>query len=221
MNTNNAMRRFLILSIAVPALAAADVIPEGAGIIYGKDHVFSLKAPKNWALDNTSAVKSGLHAVFFPVGSSWAKSKVVAYAQTRPIDTKVKSVQDAVDSLVADFHAKGHPNHKAEKDKEIKTDGGKVGIVYKFSGDKFGNLETVCYFQEKKTINFIVLSSRDKASFDDASEPFAALCKSYTYISDSFTEGTTNKPGKPGAAPAAPTTEPKPPEKKETQEKSR
>ena len=94
------MRSLIILSLAIPSLATADVIAEGAGIIYGKDHVFSLKAPRNWALDNTSAVKSGLHAVFFPTGSTWAESKVVAYARARPIDKEVQSVNDAVDAVI-------------------------------------------------------------------------------------------------------------------------
>ena len=35
------------------------------GIIYGKNHVFSLTAPDGWVLDNTSGIKQGLYAVFY------------------------------------------------------------------------------------------------------------------------------------------------------------
>ncbi len=187
------MRSLLVLCLAVPSLATADVIPEGAGIVYGKDHVFSLKAPKNWALDNSSAAKNGIPAVFFPTGSTWAKSKVVAYARTRPIDEKVKTAKDAVDAVLAEFHAKGSPNYKATKDKDIKTESGTTGIVYKFTGDKFGNFEAACYFKDKKTINFVVLSSRDQEAFNGAWEAFIALCKSYAYITDHYTESAPKK----------------------------
>ncbi len=173
--------------------SAADVIPEGAGIIYGSDHVFALKAPKEWVLDNGSAVKQGLHAVFYPKDSTWKDSKVVAYARATPIDKKTKSAKDVVDRVLADFHANGSPNYKATKDKSIKLEGGKTGTIYKFSGDKWGNHEAVCYFKEEKTINFVVLSSRDKKAFDDAWKAFQQLCESYTYISDSYSKGIEKK----------------------------
>lgn len=199
MNLSTIIRKLALLSIALPTLASAEVIPEGAGIIYGKDHVFSLKAPKGWSLDNTSGAKGGLHAVFFPQESSWAKSKAVAYARSRSIEAKLKSEEDLVKIVIAQFHENGSPNYKGVKDQEIKTKSDKIGVVYKFTGDKFGNFEAACYFKEKKTINYIVLSSRDKASFEKAWEPFLALCKSYRYITDGYNKGEPipKKPKKP------------------------
>ena len=192
-----------VLFLCLPSVAPADVIPEGAGIIYGKDHVFSLKAPKKWSLDNSSAVKSGLHAVFFPTGSSWAKSTVVAYARSRPVTNEVKSIKDAVDAVIVDFHKNGSPKFEAKKDKNLKADSGRTGTVYKFTGDKYGNFEAVCYFKEEKTINFVVLSSRDKKAFDDAWESFVELCNSYTYISDGYTKGTPESAEEDGEDKAA------------------
>lgn len=169
---------------AISSLVMGDVIPEGAGIIYGDDHVFSLKAPKGWVPDNVSAADSGVHAVFYEKGTTWKDSKVVAYARSRPIEEKIKTVKEVVEDVVADFHDNGSPKYQGKRVKEIKLDSGKSGVVYHFSGDQWGNYEAVCYFKEKKTINFVVLSSRDKRSFEKAQPSFLALCQSYSFISD-------------------------------------
>ena len=173
----------LLLLLFLPA-ATADVTPGGSGIIYGPDNAFSLTAPEGWSLDNASAAKQGIHAVFFPEDSSWAESTVVAYATSRRLDEQVKTVEDFVKSVLADFHAKGHPDYEGAKDSELEAESGSAGIIYKYQGDKWGNFEAVCYFKEDKTINFIVMSSRDKEAFDGAWKSFLALCKSYTFITD-------------------------------------
>src|SRR5690242_8275052 len=78
----------------------ASIIEEGGGIVYGKDHVFSFKAPKGWVLDNENGVNQGLHAVFYPKDSSWKDSKVVAYTQSRPRKDKVlTAAEQAADTI--------------------------------------------------------------------------------------------------------------------------
>ena len=181
------------LFLLIPIYSLADILPQGLGIIYGKDHVFSLTAPKGWVLDNESAVNSGVHAVFYEEGGSWANSKVVAYARSRPINKNIKTVKDAVDFLLLDFHKNGSPNYKGKKIKEIKTDSGEKGVIYHFTGDQWGNYEAACYFKEEKTINMVILTSRDKELFDTALSTFESLCKSYIYINDHYVQKPKGK----------------------------
>ena len=187
------MQHLILILTLLPLSAIASIIPQGMGIIYGKDHVFSLKAPKNWVLDNESAADSGVHAVFYKEGGSWANSKAVAYARARPIDKQVTSVKSAVDYLLADFHKNGSPNYVGKKVQEVKTAAGKIGLIYHFSGDQWGNYEAVCYFKEKKTINMVVMTSRDKKAFDAAQTSFVSLCKSYIYINDHYNKESIKK----------------------------
>jgi len=182
------MKALLTLLCLLPAAALfASIVPEGSGIIYGKDHVFSLQAPKGWVLDNESGVSMGVHAVFYKEGSTWADSRSVAYARSRPLEEGVQTIDDTVRKLIADFHQGGSPDYQGKKVREIETESGKKGVIYHFSGDKWGNFEAVCYFKEEKTINFVVLSCRGKDDFDSSLESFLELSKSYTFISDEYT----------------------------------
>lgn len=172
-----------LLVVVVFAQTSLALIQEGGlGIVYGSNYTFSLKAPKGWMLDTVSAVEQGLHAVFYPVGSSWQDSAVVAYARSRPRTEEMSSVEDVVKDLVATFHRKGSPDYVAKKHKTITADSGKKGEMYMFSGDKWGNSEAVVYFLEDKTINFVVFNSRTAADFEKFLGSFEELASSYIYI---------------------------------------
>lgn len=182
----NPFRAFLFIFLSIIYHATADIIPEGVGIIYGEDHVFSLQAPPQWVLDNEIAASNGVHAVFYRQGETWKDAEVVAYARARSITKEIKTVEDTVSWLIDDFHKNGSPKYEGQKMQEITAKSGATGFIYHFRGDQWGNFEAVCYFKEKKTINFIVLTSRNKSAFGSAQKAFLALCKSYTYISDHY-----------------------------------
>ncbi len=204
MKTSPPLFASIFLFAAMAFTGRADIVPEGGGIIFGEDHVFSLEAPKGWVLDNESGLSMGLHAVFYPKGSTWKDSKIVAYARSRPLDDEVKNVEDQVASVIKHFHSTGHPDYEGKKAKTIETEGDQKGTIYHFSGDQWGNYEAVCYFTEKKTINYVVLNCRDKKSFEGALEAFEALGKSYLFINDKYEKGNpvgVRKPLKKQAKP--------------------
>lgn len=177
---------------------SAEILEEGVGIVYGTDHAFSLKAPKGWVLDNESGVDQGVHAAFYPKGGTWAESTIIAYARARPKTDKIASADDAAKAVVADFHANGSPDYKARRVKTLKTDSGHEAVIYHFSGDEFGNSEAVAYFVEEKTINFVVINSRDAKVFADSLEAFEALAKSYRFMGDKpLKDGSAEPEGKP------------------------
>lgn len=174
----------LLSTLLVSLSLVADILEEGAGIVYGTDHAFSLKAPKGWMLDNESAVNQGIHAAFYPKGGTWKDSRIVAYALSRPRSDRIATADDVAKSVVADFHAAGNPNYKGTRIKTLKTNEGQEAVIYHFEGDQWGNSEAVAYYTEEKTINFVVLNSKDPKLFADSLEAFEALARSYLFISD-------------------------------------
>lgn len=61
---------------------------------------------------------------------------------------------------------------------------GRKAEIYYYIGDKWGNCEAAGYIEEKKTINFVVLSAKNKADFDRSLEAFKSILLSYTFVSD-------------------------------------
>lgn len=165
--------------------SSASIIEQGTGIVYGEDHAFKLTAPRGWILDNESATRQGVHAVFYPKGSSWKDGVVVAYARSRPKTDEIRTAEDAANFVVEDFHTHGSPNYKANWIQSIKTASGKDAVIYHFSGDRWGNTEAVAYFVEAKTINFITLTSRDRKAFEESLPAFEQLAASYVFVGDS------------------------------------
>lgn len=186
----------LVFSVALFSSAFASIIEEGRGIVYGDDHAFSLKAPKGWMLDNESGVNQGVHAVFYPKGSNWKDGAIVAYARSRPKTDKIATANDAAKFVVEDFHANGSPKYEAKHIKTIKTDGGQEVFIYHFTGDQWGNSEAVAYYVEKKTINFVVLTSRNPKLFANSLSSFDALAKSYICMGDHPITDTKPEPRK-------------------------
>lgn len=184
------------LLLASTGSGLAEILDEGVGIVYGADHAFSLKAPKGWVLDNESGVDQGVHAAFYPKGGTWAESTIIAYARARPKTEKIATADDAAKAVVADFHANGSPGYKAKRVKTFKADSGREAVIYHFSGDEFGNSEAVAYFVEEKTVNFVVINSRDAKVFADSLEAFDALAKSYRFMGDEPLEADTSEPAK-------------------------
>ncbi|HKY62785.1 MAG TPA: hypothetical protein VJR29_05130 [bacterium] len=179
------MKRMTILLTLLGFLAAAPlqagIYPEGAGIVYGQNFAFNIKAPKGWVLDTESGVEQGAHAVFYPVGQTWSDSVIVAYARSRPITEKIKTPNDAAQDTVAQFKKNGSPNHQAKLYKTLKTESGQEVQIFQFTGDQYGNSEAAAYYMQpdKGRINFIVLSSRDAKAYQASLPAFEELAKSY------------------------------------------
>ena len=158
-----------------------------SGIIYGKDHAFGLRAPKDWIMDNTSGVKQGLHAVFYPKGSSWGNGEVVMYAN---VNHKGEAKKDSFEKIVADDIAayKTHSSNIKVMDADpLPTANGKNALVKYFSGDINGNYEAVAYVDEEKFIVILVLTSKTKSGFESSLPAFKELVASYLFITDKVT----------------------------------
>jgi len=180
-------RLLLACALFCGAPLHAAILPEGGGIVYGQGFAFNLKAPKGWVLDNESGGDQGMVAVFYPKGSSWSDSTIVAYARSRPKSAAVGTADAAAKDTIEQFHKSGNPNYQGKMAKTIKTDMGQEVVIYHFNGDQWGNYEAVAYFVEKERINFIVLSSRDQKVFNQSLPAFEELAKSYKAMSATVT----------------------------------
>ena len=171
---------FWCLLMAVAPVCAHGASPGGSALLYGNDHSFWLDAPDGGVLDNESGQANGLCAVFYPDGSTWAQSTVVMYANTA---LKVQG-QRTVDELIAydvnQFRARA-PKLEVTGLESLPTANGEA-TVRKFSGDEHGNFEAIAYIDAPKVFVMLVLSSRNEKQFSESYAAFAALVKSYRYL---------------------------------------
>lgn len=166
------------------------------GYVYGDNHCFYFSAPKGWVADHVSGKQNGLPFVFYPQNSSWANATTVIYARVMDKSEKIKNPEDVVNDTLNLFHTKYQsPNSKAEKIETIKTKLGAQAVIYKFTGDKFGNTEIVSYFKGKNTINYFVMTSRDKEDLIRNKNILIDLSNSYKESDDCVpcSEKTHNK----------------------------
>jgi hypothetical protein len=180
------MRKLLLLSTLFflnSALFGQDADMR-SGIIYGKNHAYSLTAPEGWILDNHSAVNEGLYAVFYKKGESWEKAKTVMYTNTSPF---LDTLQNTIDKLIkydCDNFKKHYKDIKISDGMDIQIKPGISAKVKYLSGESYGNFEAVAYIDAVKTGVMIVLSSRTQEGFTESLTAFESLVKSYFLIAD-------------------------------------
>ncbi len=184
-------RQVLSVPVLSCALLSASPAPSESppseltsGIVYGKNHAFMLSAPKGWVLDNTSGVSQGLHAVFYPVGSSWEESVVVMYANVIHKGARGRrTLQEVIASDEARFRTES-PRLVVRSAPTMRTGDGKPAAVKHFSGDRFGNWEAVAYVDEAKVVAVITMTSRKEKPFRESLRAFERLVASYHFMTD-------------------------------------
>jgi hypothetical protein len=168
---------FILLSIDQNVLA--NRLEGSSGEAFGDRHSYHLTAPKGWIIDDESTREQGVPLVFYPVGSSWKNSQAVIYTRPRTIGGNIRTIDDVVKSLVADFHQNGSPNYRGEFKQNLSLQNRRTARIYWFDGDRDGNYEAVAYIKERETINFIVLNARTKQDFLQSQPAFNTIVKSY------------------------------------------
>ena len=152
------------------------------GLVYGDDHAFFVTAPPGWVVDNRSGVPAGLHAVFYPRGSTWRDSAALMYAHVT-----TREPGDTLDSFIADdIDVVRHRSPKVivKDEPSIATKYGRVAAIRYFSGDSPRNFEAVAYMAEKRVNVVIALTARTQDAFERSLQSFQTLVQSYHFISD-------------------------------------
>lgn len=151
-----------------------------SGIVYSDAGAFSIDAPKGWVLDTKSGKPDGLDAVFYPSGGSWRASKAVMYARSVP--KKGKTLDQYVVQEIKEF-SKQAPGIEARDVKAKDASGKPLRMVF-FTVPKPEAHETVAYIDSPKMVALLVLTSRDKKSYEAVGAAFKELVSSYRFVAD-------------------------------------
>src|SRR5882762_11228761 len=108
-----------VLLIATLSLIASPLLAQqnGSGqreggdslLMYGKDHVFAIKAPKGWTVDAATGQKLGLHAVLYPEGSSWRDAATTMYTNFVHKNAEAPTIEKIIADDIAGYK-KDSPN---------------------------------------------------------------------------------------------------------------
>jgi hypothetical protein len=169
----------LIASLVLGAAGFAQDTQFPGGIVYGPKAAFNISAPPGWVLDNSAGAEQGLPCVLYPKDSTWADAKTVIYA-------KIASTQyEDVDKFVAVAIKEMAKTHGKPKEKIVsgKTHDGKVYFINEYPATKtYSQWERVAYVQLPKAVAYVVLSSRDEASYRKDSPALAEVLKTFIYL---------------------------------------
>src|ERR1051325_5098580 len=169
-----------LLALAIPLISTvlADETPP-AGTVYGPTAGFKISAPEGWVVDNESGKEQGLPCVLYPKGSSWADAKTIMYAKIA--STEYEDVQKFVAVAIKEMEKMhGKPKEKIDKGK---TGDGQLFFINEYPATKtYSQWERVAYIQLPKAVAYIVLSSRDEASYRKAAPALREALKTFGYL---------------------------------------
>lgn len=149
------------------------------GIVYGPKAAFNISAPEGWVLDNQAGAEQGLPCVLYPKGSSWSDAKTVMYAKIA--STQFEDVNAFVATAIKDMQAtRGTPKEKIVSGK---TKDGHNYFINEYPATKtYSQWERVAYVQLPRAVAYIVLTSRDKASYQKDSGQLEKVLKTLVYL---------------------------------------
>ncbi|HEY4257650.1 MAG TPA: hypothetical protein VGM66_10575 [Candidatus Udaeobacter sp.] len=164
----------LFLSAGVPAQDSYR-----GGIVYGPKAAFNISAPDGWVLDNESGKEQGLPCVLYPKGESWTDGRTVMYAKIA--STQFEDVNAFVTAAIKDMASKhGKPREKIASGK---TKDGHDYFINEYPATKtYSQWERVGYVQLPHAVAYIVLSSRDQASYRKDSGALEQVLKTLVYL---------------------------------------
>jgi tetratricopeptide (TPR) repeat protein len=178
MKTRMCICGFLALAISsICTLLAEETSP--GGIVYGPKAGFNITAPEGWVVDNESGKRQDLPCVLYSKGLSWSDAKTVMYA-------KVASPQwEGVNAFVATAIKEMKAKHGTPKEKIAsgKTKDGHDYFINEYPATKtYSQWERVGYVQLPQAVAYIVLTSRDQASYQKDSGALEKVLKTLVYV---------------------------------------
>jgi tetratricopeptide (TPR) repeat protein len=177
MKTKMCILALLAVSVLSPSLLGQET-PRG-GIVNGPKAGFNIAAPDGWVLDTESGKHQDLPCVLYPKGESWADAKTVMYA-------KVASPQwEGVNAFVA-WAIQGMKEKRGTPKEKIasgKTKDGHDYFINEYPATKnYSQWERVGYVQLPQGVAYIVLTSRDQASYQRDSGVLEKVLKTLVYV---------------------------------------
>src|SRR5437867_8973745 len=178
------MKRSMTCVLAFLSLAAISTRILGqetspGGIVRGPKAGFNVSAPEGWVVDNEAGVNQGMPCVLYPKGSSWRDAKTVMYANMA--GAEFEGVNAFVETAIKEMKAKhGTPKEKIASGK---TKDGHDYFINEYRATKtYSQWERVAYVQLPHAVAYIVLSSRDEASYRKDSPALQEVLKTFVYL---------------------------------------
>jgi tetratricopeptide (TPR) repeat protein len=170
---------FTLLALATlsPRLLGQETSP--GGIVYGPKTGFNISAPEGWVLDTEAGKGQDLPCVLYPKGSSWADAKTAMYANVASPEW------EGVSAFVAMAIKEMKTTHGTPREKIAsgKTKDGHDYFINEYPATKtYSQWERVGYVQLPQGVAYIVLASRDKASYVKASGALEQVLKTLFYL---------------------------------------
>jgi tetratricopeptide (TPR) repeat protein len=168
------------LAVAVSSmctLLGAETSP--AGSVYGPKGGFRISAPEGWVVDSEAGKEQDLPCVLYPKSESWADAKTVMY--TKMASPQWEGVNAFVETAIREMKAKhGVPKEKIAAGK---TKDGHDYFVNEYPATKtYSQWERVGYVQLPRGVAYIVLTSRDKASYQKNSDELVKVLKTLVCV---------------------------------------
>src|SRR5437660_1477909 len=162
----------LALPAFSPCIPAQEMLP--GGNVYGPKAGFNISAHEGWVVDNESGKGQDLPCVLYPKGSSRSDAKTVIYAKLA--GPQWEDVNAFVAMAIKEVKAKhGTPKEKIASGK---TKDGFPYFINEYPATKtYAQWERVGYVQLFAAVAYIVLSSRDQASYGKDSDAECSTLK--------------------------------------------
>src|SRR6266496_1509441 len=177
MKTKMCVLALLAVIALSPSMLGQEKIP--AGVVHGPKAGFKISAPEGWVVDNEAGVNQDMPCVLYPKGSSWSDAKTVMYA-------KVASPQwEGVNAFVAWAIQGMKAKHGTPKEKITsgKTKDGHDYFINEYPATKtYSQWERVGYVQLPQGVAYIVLTSRNHASYQKDSGALEKVLKTLVYV---------------------------------------
>lgn len=168
---------FLALGPFCPYGSAQESFRDGT--VYGPKAGVNISAPEGWVVDNEAGKEQGMPCVLYPKGSSWKDAKTAMYANIA--GTEFEGVNVFVAMAIKEMEKlRGRPKEKIASGK---TKDGHDYFINEYPATKtYSQWERVGYVQLPRGVAFVVLTSRDKASYQKDSDKLEKVLKTLVYL---------------------------------------
>ena len=170
---------FTLLAVAVSSICMLGEETSASGSVHGPKAGFNIGPPEGWVVDNEAGKGQDLPCVLYPKGSSWSDGKTVMYANLA--GPEWEGVDAFVTMAIKEMQAKhGIPKQKIASGK---TKDGHDYFINEYPATKtYSQWERVGYVQLPQGVAYIVLTSRDQASYQKDSGALEKVLKSMAYV---------------------------------------
>src|SRR5437868_12271818 len=150
-----------------------------SGVVHGPKGGFNISPPEGWVVDNEAGKEQGMPCVLYPKDSSWSNAKTVMYANMA--GAEFEGVNAFVEMAIKEMKAKhGTPKEKIASGK---TKDGHDYFINEYPATKtYSQWERVGYVQLPLGVAYIVLTSRDQASYQKDSGALEKVLKTLVYV---------------------------------------